>query len=226
MKKQLSVLATSLLLLVGCSSRSENSPAVESAAPHATSSSSASETARATASSSAVASDTSSQKPTVSEVTHGESETMIPLPQQTALGGIDDNHTLPTTAPLSETGQSTEGESIAVPLASELHAPSIFQQYRDGGGTCTADVWDSSMEYTEEAWVAVISECDAQDLGAWANGYDPFDPANYDSGAASGGADAKFSPAEESNVRTGQNTSNGYEAGEEGNPSDAEIIGG
>lgn len=124
----------------------------------------------------------------------------------------------------SNTRRKTQNHALAeAPGITE--AAILFQQYRDGGGSCTSSTWDSSLEYTEEAWQAMVSECDAHDLGDWAHGNDPLDPERSAQGT-SAGEDAPLRPAEDSDARTGSGVGADYEPGEEGDPSNAEIIGG
>lgn len=77
------------------------------------------------------------------------------------------------------TVQSSENAvPVAEPTADTAAAPTV-QDYLATGGTCISDVWNSSLPYSDSLAGEVHAYCDANDLGDWANGADPFDYAAY-----------------------------------------------
>lgn len=52
-------------------------------------------------------------------------------------------------------------------------------QFFQTGGTCTSDVWSSSIPYTRQLQQQVVEYCAANKLGDWGYGIDPMDPKNY-----------------------------------------------
>lgn len=161
MKKLLSLSALAVLALAGCSSN--NSDTHSSGATSGPSASSSS----------------TSTSPKASATSPTKSATPSPTPSETVPVGPEIG--VPTDFP---TAAPTVSPSVAVAPTTAVAAAPTVQDYLATGGTCISDVWNSSLPYTESLASEVHAYCDANDLGDWANGADPYDYAAYQTPAA------------------------------------------
>lgn len=153
MKKILTLTVLSALALAGCSTNnSETTDSNTTSTPSSTASASPRP-------SSAAPTKTTSPSPTASEST-----ATGPL----AYAPSD----FPTVQPTQDAAPAV------VPTSAPAAAPTV-QDYLATGGTCIADVWNSSLPYNDSLAAEVHAYCDANDLGDWANGVDPYDYAAY-----------------------------------------------
>lgn len=82
------------------------------------------------------------------------------------------------TAESSETSAPEEAKTQAAAPAGDGEVQQVFQT----GGQCIADVWSSSLPYTDALHQQVIDFCSSHQLGDWSHGYDPMDPKNMGGG--------------------------------------------
>ena len=145
------ITAIALLALAGCSNDTAGSDSNE---PSSGTTTSASVSPSATPSSS------------TSEPTSAPSSEKSEAPAEEP--GLEET----SEAPVPQEPEPAETPAQAAPERADATAPTVGDYFATGG-QCIHDVWTSTLEYTDDLYNEVADYCNANDLGDWANGWDP-----------------------------------------------------